>query len=93
MASNINTLVHMVDKIGGLTILPELAVSQLSEGQKDKIHHFKRPFPSREISLIYYKPTYKQKILDELVASIKDSLSPKLNYTTHPEDFVNISPQ
>ena len=34
--SNINTLVHMVDKIGGLTVLPELAVSQLSDGQKKK---------------------------------------------------------
>ena len=93
MASNINTLVHMVDKIGGLTVLPELAVSQLSDGQKEKIHRFKKPYPSREISLIYYKPTYKQKILDELVTSIKNSLKPKLNYTTHPEDFLNISPQ
>ena len=65
MASNINTLIQMVDKIGGLTVLPELAVSQLSEDQSEKIHRFKKPFPSREISLIYYKPTYKQKIIDE----------------------------
>ena len=64
MASNINTLVQMVDKVGGLTVLPELAVSQLQENQKDKIHRFKKPFPSREISMIYYKPTYKQKILN-----------------------------
>lgn len=54
MASNINTLVQMVDKVGGLTVLPELAVSQLQENQKDKIHRFKKPFPSREISMIYY---------------------------------------
>lgn len=93
MASNINTLIHMVDKIGGLTVLPELAVSQLSEDQKDKIHHFKKPFPFREISLIYYKPTYKQKILDELVDSIRKSMAHKLNYNEQPQDFVMISPQ
>ncbi|GGP04072.1 transcriptional regulator [Cloacibacterium rupense] len=93
MASNINTLIHMVDKIGGLTVLPELAVSQLSDDQKDKIHHFKKPFPYREISLIYYKPTYKQKILDELVGSIRKSMANKLNYNEQPQDFVMISPQ
>ena len=93
MASNINTLVQMVDKVGGLTVLPELAVSQLQKNQKDKIHPFKKPFSSREISMIYYKPTYKQKILDELVKSIKTSLEPKLNYTQFPQDFVKIKPQ
>ena len=55
-------------------MLPELAVSQLSKEQSSKIHRFKKPFPSREISIIYYKPTYKQKIIDELVASIKATL-------------------
>jgi LysR family hydrogen peroxide-inducible transcriptional activator len=74
-------------------VLPELAVSQLQENQKGKIHRFKKPFPSREISMIYYKPTYKQKILDELVKSIKTSLEPKLNYTQFPQDFVKIKPQ
>ena len=93
MASNINTLVQMVDKIGGLTVLPELAVSQLSKEQSSKIHRFKKPFPSREISIIYYKPTYKQKIIDELVASIKTTLEDKLNYNKHPEDFVNVKPE
>ena len=93
MASNINTLIQMVDKIGGLTVLPELAVSQLSEEQTKKIHRFKKPFPSREISLIYYKPTYKQKILDELVKSIENSLKDKLNYNKQPGDYITVNPE
>lgn len=93
LASNINTLIQMVDKIGGLTVLPELAASQLSEQQSANVHRFKKPFPSREISLIYYKPTYKQKILDELVAHTQDSLKDKLNYNKNPEDHVMIKPQ
>lgn len=93
VASNINTLIHMVDKMGGLTILPEIAVEQLSDSQREKVSRFVKPFPFREVSVIYYKPTYKQKIIDELVSSIQKSLSPKLNYYKSPKDFVSIKPQ
>ncbi|WP_417428689.1 LysR substrate-binding domain-containing protein [Halpernia sp.] len=90
LASNISTLIHMVDKMGGITILPELAVDQLSETQRNNVSHFVKPFPFREISIIYYKPTYKQKIIDELVNSIQKSLKFKLNYYKAPKDFVAI---
>ena len=93
LASNINTLIQMVDKLGGITILPELAIPQLSEEQKSKISRFRKPFPFREISLIYYKPTYKQKILDEMTQSLQNSLNKKLNYNQSPEDFVSVKPQ
>lgn len=93
LASNINTLIQMVDKVGGITILPELAIPQLSDLQKEKIARFRKPFPYREISLIYYKPTYKQKILDEMALSVKNSLAEKLNYNKNPEEYVSIKPQ
>ena len=92
-ASNINTLIQMVDKVGGITLLPELAIPQLSDIQKNKISRFRAPFPFREISLIYYKPTYKQKILSEMASSIKNSLHTKLNFYKKPSDFVSIKPQ
>lgn len=93
LASNINTLIQMVDRVGGITILPELAVPQLSDAQKEKVVRFRKPFPFREISLIYYKPTYKQKILDEMALSIKKSLNEKLNFNQKPEDFISVKPQ
>ncbi len=92
-ASNINTLVQLVDRLGGISILPELAVEQLSEKQREKVKRFRKPFPYREISMIYYKPTYKQKILDELIAFISSSLERKLNYNKEPKEFVGIKPQ
>lgn len=92
-ASNISTLVQMVDKVGGITILPELALDQMTTEQRQKVHHFKKPFPYREVSLIYYKPTYKQKILDELAEFIQNSLQDKLNYNKNTTDFVNVKPQ
>lgn len=93
LASNVNTLIQMVDKVGGITILPELAIPQLSTEQKTKISRFRAPFPYREISLIYYKPTYKQKILDEMIISVRNSLKDDLNYNKNPADYVNVKPQ
>lgn len=93
VASNINTLIQMVDKLGGVSILPELAVEQLSEEQKEKVKRFRAPFPYREISLIYYKPTYKQKILDELKSFISAAVDHKLNFGKSPKDYVAIKPQ
>lgn len=91
--SNISTMVQIVDKVGGVSILPELALEQLSEEQKNKVMRFRKPFPYREISMIYYKPTYKQKIIDEFVKNIKTSVSKKLNYYKSPKDFVGVAPQ
>ena len=93
VSSNINTLIQMVDRVGGISIMPELAQSQLSKEQNDKIVRFRKPFPFREISIIYYKPTYKQKIIDELSESIRKSVEGKLNYNREPADFVSIRPQ
>lgn len=92
-ASNISSLIQMVDKIGGLTIIPELALGQLSEVQQQSVVHFRKPFPYREISIIYYKPTYKQKIIDELITHFKKSLSSQLNFSKDPQNFINITPQ
>ncbi len=91
--SHINTLVEMVDKIGGFTIIPELALDQFSDDQKLKVLRFRKPFPYREISLIYYKPTYKQKIIDELAKVIKTEIGVTLNYNLSPEDFESVLPQ
>lgn len=93
VASNIHTLIQLVDKLGGVSILPELALAQLAEDQKNKVKRFRKPFPYREISMIYYKPTYKQKIIDELIAHISGSLKSKLNYNQNPDEFVGIKPQ
>lgn len=92
-ASNINTLVQMVDRVGGISIVPELAKTQLSEPQLQKIQRFRKPFPYREISIIYYKPTYKQKMIDELIRAIQDSVHKKLGYHTAPDDYISIKPQ
>ncbi len=93
LASNVNTLIQMVDKVGGITILSEIGVQQLSTEQKEKVSRFIKPFPYREISLIYYKPTYKQKIIDELISEIRTSMEQKLNFYKDKENYVSVKPE
>lgn len=92
-ASNVSTLIQMVDKVGGISVIPELTKDQLMGEQKDKVSRFRKPFPYREISIIYFKPTYKQKIIDELVVHVRKSVEPKLNYYKNIKDFTNVKPQ
>lgn len=91
-ASNVNTLIQIVDKLGGVSVITELAKDQLLEEQKEHVSRFRKPFPYREISIIYYKPTYKQKIIDGLVSSIKNSMEAKLNFYKNPEEFFSVKP-
>lgn len=91
-ATNINTLIQMVDRVGGITIIPELAVLHLSKEQKQKVYQFQPPFPYRKISIIHYKPTYKQRIIDELVKFIQNILVGGLNYNKAPQNYTEINP-
>lgn len=93
LASNVNTLIQMVDKVGGITILPETAIDQLSAEQKEKISRFIKPYPYREISIVYYKPTYKQKIIDELISEIRTSMKQKLKFYSDSENYRSIKPE
>ncbi len=93
LASNVNTLIQMVDKVGGITILSEMGVQQLSTEQKEKVSRFIKPFPYREMSIIYYKPTYKQKIIDELISEIRTSMETRLNYYKDRENYISIKPE
>lgn len=92
-AGNIATLLQIVDKVGGISVIPELAADQLHDFQKDKLYRFQKPFPYRQVSIIYYKPTYKQRIIDQLALCIRKSVEGILNFPKAPEDFVNIRPE
>lgn len=92
-ASNISSLIQIVDRLGGISILPELASKTMDENKLSRVYRFKKPFPYREISMLYYKPTYKQKLIDELKKFIQHFLHPSLNYYQSEEDYINIKPE
>jgi len=69
-ASCVSTLISMVDSLGGVCVIPETSLHLLDKDQNTRVFQLGEPYSKRDISLIYFKPTYKQKIIDELLGVI-----------------------
>lgn len=76
--NSFETLVNFVDNLQGLTLLPELYCSDLPEEKKLKVMDFQSPYPVREISLIYYRPYAKGRLITVLSQEIKEIIPPIL---------------
>ncbi len=61
---SVETLIRMVDVNDGATLLPELALAELSAKQLNKVRYFKTPEPVREISLVTHKNFIKKRMLN-----------------------------
>ncbi len=77
-SSNVETLRKMVEKNGGMSILPELATLEFNEDQIERIRYFENPEPVREISLVtnshYVKMTILQTLMDEILKLIPEKM-------------------
>jgi len=69
---SVETLIKMVDLNNGATIIPELALAELSNKQLSKIRPFKSPEPVREISLITHKNFIKKRMLNAFKEEIME---------------------
>jgi LysR family transcriptional regulator, hydrogen peroxide-inducible genes activator len=69
-AGSIETLKKMVEMHNGLTILPELALADLSARQQKLVRQFKAPVPVREVSLVTHRNFVKQRLLGVLREAI-----------------------
>jgi LysR family transcriptional regulator, hydrogen peroxide-inducible genes activator len=69
-SGSIETLMRMVDRNGGITILPELAVNELSEERKAFIRYFKYPEPAREVCLVVNRAQVKTRHIEALRSGI-----------------------
>lgn len=80
-SSSIETLKRMVEIEGGFTLLPELAVLELSNKKMNQVIEFKNPKPLREISIVYARSVAKKKYIDVLkklvLANIPEELTDK----------------
>lgn len=69
-SGSFETLIRLSDEGLGMTLLPFLHTLNLNEKEKSKLHHFKEPKPSREVSLIFPKTELKIHIIDALRQTI-----------------------
>lgn len=84
-ASSFETLLGMVDVFGGLTLIPELYYRLLSPEKQEKVAYFDKPYPVREVSLIYHRPFAKTTLLQVVAKSIQQSVAPYLMSKAYPK--------
>ncbi|MDP4284854.1 MAG: LysR substrate-binding domain-containing protein [Bacteroidota bacterium] len=77
-AGSIETLINMVDKSDGITIVPFLAAKMLKPGQKVKLREFANPKPVREISLASSTHFPRRKLLEYLANEIGKVVPPEM---------------
>lgn len=91
-SGNLETLKRLVDKKFGYTLLPWLAILEISAAeQKKKIRLFKAPIPIREVSIAYTRSYLKKSIIEVLYKSILDSLPKELKDAKLKKRVVEIS--
>lgn len=74
-SGNLETLKNLVKRNSGYTLLPELALLGLSQKDiKDYVKKFKKPVPTREVSLVHSRSFLKEVIINAMEEEIIKSL-------------------
>ncbi|MFP5039445.1 LysR substrate-binding domain-containing protein [Parasediminibacterium sp. JCM 36343] len=81
-AGSLETLRRMVEVNDGITILPELATTDLSTEQQKSIRHFQAPAPVREVSIITHRDFAKRRLVEALRTAIIASIPEKVKNNT-----------
>lgn len=74
-SGSLETLINLIRKGDGYTLLPELATANLPAHEKaENLRKFRKPIPTREVSLVHSRSFLKQDIVDALQGEILKSL-------------------
>jgi LysR family hydrogen peroxide-inducible transcriptional activator len=75
---SVETLKRMVEMNKGITLLPELSISDFSVKQLDRIRYFKSPQPTREISIVTHRNFLKRRLIMALEKEILDAIPKRM---------------
>ena len=70
-AGSIDTLINIVDQNEGLTVIPEMALANMSEKQKKNVRPFRNSTPVREISLITRQEFLRERLIGIIIDEVK----------------------
>lgn len=73
-SGSFDTLIKLTKEGLGMTLLPYLHSVDLKEADQQMIREFEKPYPAREVSLIYHKSGLKLQIINALKQEILNAL-------------------
>jgi LysR family hydrogen peroxide-inducible transcriptional activator len=88
-AGSIETLRRMVEVTEGITIIPELASLSMTAREMELVRHFKKPTPTREVSLVAHRNFMKQKLIELLKKEIHQTIPEKIK-NNKPSRIVHV---
>lgn len=71
---SMETFMRMVERGKGMTFVPELALEQMSDQQKELVRPFAIPSPTRQIVILTNKKFIRHSLIDTLQAEIQASI-------------------
>ena len=75
---SIETFMRMVEAGQGVTFIPELALEQLTDGQRSLVRPFAIPIPTREVVMLTNKNFIRHAVLRLFVDAIRDSVPARM---------------
>ena len=85
---SMETFMRMVESGKGVTFIPELAVLQLGDAQKELVRSFAIPCPTRQVVLLTNKNFIRHTLLEVLVKEIKLSVPNEMLSLKAPQAVV-----
>jgi LysR family hydrogen peroxide-inducible transcriptional activator len=82
---SVETLKRMVDQNNGATILPELALTDLTDKQLDRVRYFKSPEPAREVSIVIQRNFLKRRMIEALKNEILEFVPKRMKHKKKKE--------
>ena len=73
-SGSLEALKRLVDKFGGMTLLPELATLEMTDVELNNVRQFEEPSPVREVSLVYHRSFLKHQLIKSLYDEIKQAI-------------------
>jgi LysR family transcriptional regulator, hydrogen peroxide-inducible genes activator len=75
-AGSLETLMNIIDKEGGITLIPELAKEVMAEKRLKNVLSFTNVKPLREVSLVYSRHFAKHRLINLLWREIYETIPP-----------------
>ncbi len=78
-SASIEALKKIVETRAGVTLIPELALSNIPEANLFMLRPFKKPVPVREVSLVTSRSYVKKRLIEKLEESITGHIPQKMH--------------
>jgi LysR family hydrogen peroxide-inducible transcriptional activator len=73
-SGSLETIIKIIDKEGGFTLIPELAGNEIKDTKENNLRYFSDITPLREVSLVFSRQFAKTKLIELLANEIQNSV-------------------